>query len=313
MTGQMGNKYPLVSVIINCYNGSEFLSEAMNSVCSQTYENWEIIFWDNCSTDNSPEIAKQYGNKVKYYRAESNTVLGEARNKALAKASGKYITFIDCDDVWCDPDKLREQVELMETNPDYGLCYGSIEEIYTDNSHFRNVITLYESGDIFEELLYQFDISIITSMLRKSFLEESRLNFDPQVKASEEYCLFMQMACRYKIGVTKKIYAKYRVHMTSLTSRSLSILGAERRYTLNKILQFAPSLRKKYKNAFREAFARGDYYDARWYMSEGLKGKAFSSLSRNALVSLRYFILMILSLFPVVFWNKVHILKRNRV
>lgn len=313
MTGKIDNNEPLVSVIINCYNGSEFLQDAINSVFEQSYKNWEIIFWDNCSTDESPQIAKQYGEKVKYFRSEFNTVLGEARNRAIEKANGKYIAFIDCDDIWCDSDKLKDQVEMMDTNPDFGLCYGSIEEIFTDNTHFRNVFTLYESGDIFENLLYQFDISIITSMLRKSFLVESELNFDPLIKASEEYCLFMQMACRYKIGVTKRIQAKYRVHMKSLTSKSLSILGSERRYTLNKILQFNPSLKNKYKGAFREAFARGDYYEARWYMSEGKRGKAFSALFKNMMVNKRYFLLTILSLFPVSFWNKVHILKRNRV
>jgi len=75
----------LVSIIINCYNGEEYLSEALNSVYSQTYKNWEIIFWDNCSIDKSSIIAKSYGHKLKYYKSEFNTTLGEARNLAIQK------------------------------------------------------------------------------------------------------------------------------------------------------------------------------------------------------------------------------------
>ena len=76
---------PLISVIMNCYNGAKFLEEAIDSIYSQTYSNWEIIFWDNASTDDSASIAKSYDDRLKYHLALETTPLGEARDLALKK------------------------------------------------------------------------------------------------------------------------------------------------------------------------------------------------------------------------------------
>ena len=89
---------PLVSVVINCLNGARYLREAIDSVFSQTYDNWEIVFWDNHSCDESGVIAKSYGDRVRYHRSESTTGLGLARNRALNACRGKYIAFLDVDD-----------------------------------------------------------------------------------------------------------------------------------------------------------------------------------------------------------------------
>ena len=85
---------PLVSIIMNCYNGSSYLGKAIDSVYAQKFLDWEIIFWDNASTDESGTIAKSYDERLKYFRTEKNTPLGEARNSALSKVSGKYIGFL---------------------------------------------------------------------------------------------------------------------------------------------------------------------------------------------------------------------------
>ena len=108
---------PLVSIIMNCYNGERYLSEAINSVYSQTYKNWEIIFWDNASTDNTAEIAQSYDKKLKYFRSQETTVLGEARVCAVEKSRGQYLAFLDCDDFW-EVDKLEEQISLFDKNKD---------------------------------------------------------------------------------------------------------------------------------------------------------------------------------------------------
>ena len=96
----------LVSIIMNCYNGEKFLKEAINSVYNQKYQNWEIIFWDNQSTDKSKEIIETLKNdKVKYFYSKEHTNLGKARAEAINKASGDFIAFLDVDDLW-DPEKI---------------------------------------------------------------------------------------------------------------------------------------------------------------------------------------------------------------
>ena len=95
------SKEPLVSVIMNCYNGEKYLKEAIDSVCAQTYENWEIIFWDNQSADQSAKIFQSYNDpRLKYHYAPIHTFLYEARNNAIEKARGEFIAFLDVDDWW---------------------------------------------------------------------------------------------------------------------------------------------------------------------------------------------------------------------
>ena len=86
---------PLVSIIVNCYNGEKYLQDAINSIYAQSYQNWEIIFWDNLSTDKSAEIFKSFkDSRLKYYCASSHTsILYEARNYALEKVNGILLHF----------------------------------------------------------------------------------------------------------------------------------------------------------------------------------------------------------------------------
>src|SRR5690349_15614731 len=112
MSGQ--SKQPLVSVIMNCFNGEKYLRHAIDSVLSQSYKNFEIIFWDNQSTDRSAEIFKSYTDtRLKYFYAPKHTWLYEARNYAIQKASGQFIAFLDSDD-WWETHKLEKQISLFE-------------------------------------------------------------------------------------------------------------------------------------------------------------------------------------------------------
>ena len=91
----------LVSVIINCHNSEKYLEETLKSVVTQTYKKWELIFYDNKSTDNSFKIFKSFKEKrFRYFKSKRFKKLGEARKDALLKARGDYIAFLDADDIW---------------------------------------------------------------------------------------------------------------------------------------------------------------------------------------------------------------------
>ena len=116
----MCRKLPLVSVIINCYNGEKYLRQAIDSVLSQSYKNFEIIFWDNQSTDASAELVQSFNDsRIKYFLSPNHTVLYGARNQAVQKASGDFLSFIDCDDIW-SREKLERQLRLFD-DEDVGL------------------------------------------------------------------------------------------------------------------------------------------------------------------------------------------------
>ncbi len=116
---------PLVSIIINCFNGEKYLKETLVSVLNQSYKNWEIIFWDNQSIDKSKSIFNSFSDKrFKYFYAEQHTPLYKARNLAIEKSNGELIAFIDTDDLW-EKNKLELQVSLF-ANSKISLVYSNL-------------------------------------------------------------------------------------------------------------------------------------------------------------------------------------------
>ena len=115
----------LVSIIMNCHNGQKFLSDAIQSIINQTYKNWELIFWDNFSTDESENIISQFKDKrIKYFKSKKFTSLYKARNLAIQNVKGEFISFIDTDDMW-QKDKLEKTYELFLKNKDYEIAYSN--------------------------------------------------------------------------------------------------------------------------------------------------------------------------------------------
>jgi len=109
---------------MNCLNGEKYLREAIDSVYTQTYKDWEIIFWDNASTDKSAEIAQSHDHRVRYFKSEETYLLGKARNLAFKQAKGEYIALLDVDDVWL-PNKLEEQLKLFDKNSNLGMTFSN--------------------------------------------------------------------------------------------------------------------------------------------------------------------------------------------
>jgi teichuronic acid biosynthesis glycosyltransferase TuaG len=109
------NKSPLISIIIPVYNATRFLDETVKTIQNQTYTNWEAIFIDDCSTDNSEEIIKRYqltDPRIKLYKNETNSYAAITRNKGIDESIGRYIAFLDADDLWV-PCKLEKQITFM--------------------------------------------------------------------------------------------------------------------------------------------------------------------------------------------------------
>lgn len=254
------NNHPLVSIIMNCYNSDRFLRESIESVYAQTYGNWEIIFWDNNSTDTSGSIALSYDDKVKYYCADNTTPLGEARNLALSKATGKYIAFLDCDDVYL-PIKLEQQVKLMDIN-NYIMTYGSAIFINEDGGKIRDWEVKNKSGMIFGDLLEHYEINMQTVMILHKHLQQNKLLFNENLKYCPDYNLFMRIASEFPIGVINDTLVKYRLVGDSLSKQTVDIAASEIRITLDHIFDQTPALLSQYKNNAKTAYAKLHYYDA---------------------------------------------------
>ena len=217
-------KEPLVSVIMNCYNGEKYLAEAIDSVYSQTYKNWEIIFWDNASTDQSASIAKSYDTKLKYFCAIQNTVLGAARVLAVNEASGEYLTFLDCDDLW-SRDKLVKQVEIVDDK--LGVIYSRSDVISGDGKILGAIPKKDDSpifGEVFGELAKENFIPFVSALVPKDKYYAVG-GFSEKYKTAVDYDLFLKLSYSYRVEFIDEILCQYRQHSNnlSLVQKSLGI------------------------------------------------------------------------------------------
>jgi glycosyltransferase involved in cell wall biosynthesis len=223
-------KAPLVSVIMNCFNGETYLQEAINSVYSQAYTNWEIVFWDNLSVDSSAKIAKSYNGKLNYFASDKHTSLGEARVNAIKKAKGEYLAFLDCDDLW-ENDKLMIQVSSIDNNNEIGFIYSRCELISGkgDTLGFmpNNIkMSSLPSGEIFDDLIRKGCFIAFNSILISKKIYEKSGGFPIHYKNSIDYHLYLKIAYEYKVLAIDKIVCQSREHGKNL-SYSQYVIGAE--------------------------------------------------------------------------------------
>ena len=203
---------PLVSVIMNCFNGEKYLREALDSVLAQTYSNWELIFWDNQSTDQSAEIFRSYDDpRFKYFHAANHTLLYEARNYAVSRSQGEFVAFLDVDD-WWDSEKLEKQTPLFG-DPEVGLVYGNYwfenERKGTRKVGHRKQLP---SGRILNELLKQYMVGLLTIVIRRQALESLDQPFDPRYHVIGDLDLTVRLAAIWKINCVQEPIASYRWH-----------------------------------------------------------------------------------------------------
>lgn len=254
---------------MNCYNGAAFVRKAIESVFAQSFKDWEIIFWDNASTDETPTIAKSFDGRLRYFRSVENVPLGHARRLAMAEAAGEWIGFLDSDDLWY-ADKLEKQMLALATCPDETvLCYAGVREQLMDGTLIREALPRSRSGDIFAEQLVQFDINMVTPLLRRTSLLEHDLTFDDRIRASEEYNLFLRLLAKGPAGVVHECLGIWNIRPGSLTDQSIDFWAIERRLTLQTLEEENPGIRSRYPAAFRSAESRAAYYDARKLIAGG--------------------------------------------
>jgi glycosyltransferase involved in cell wall biosynthesis len=213
--GQLVKQKPLVSVIMNCYNGEKYLKEAIESVLAQTYQNYEIIFWDNQSTDHSVEIFKSFSDpKLKYFYAPKHTKLYEARNCAIEKATGEFFAFLDVDDWWA-PEKLVKQVPLFEDS-EVGLVCSNF---WIVNEHKRKLWKKHKQpapiGWVLDDLLENYFVGILTLIVRRSALNSLSHPFDSRYHIIGDLDLVVRLGIQWKLDCVHEPVAYYRQHGNS--------------------------------------------------------------------------------------------------
>ena len=206
------SQQPLVTIIMNCFNGEKYLREAIGSVFAQTYHNWEIIFWDNQSTDRSAEIFKSYGDsRLKYFYAPKHTLVYEARNNAINKSSGEFFAFLDVDD-WWEPTKLEKQIVLF-ADPEVGLVCGNCWIVSErKKKRWKSYEQPVPTGWVLNDLLKDYFVRLPTLVVRHSALRSLDYACDSSLHIIGDFDLVIRLAIHWKLDYVEETVASYRQH-----------------------------------------------------------------------------------------------------
>jgi len=208
----------LVSIITPSYNSEKFISQTIESVLSQTYKNWEMIIVDDCSTDKSREIIEEYtrkDNRIKLIKLDKNRGPAIARNRAIEEAKGRYIAFLDADDLWL-PNKLEKQINFMKEN-NLEFTYSGYMLIDEENNVLGEFIPPKEVT--YYSILKTNPIGCLTAIYDTKKLGKIYM---PNIIKRQDYGLWLKIL--KKIKSTKGIcetLAVYRIRRNSVSSNKL--------------------------------------------------------------------------------------------
>ncbi len=211
---------PLVSVIMNVRNGASFIGEAIDSVLAQTFSDWELIVWDDCSTDNSARIVGQYRDpRIRYFLSPEDTPLAPAREAAIHQASGEWLAFLDQDDVWL-PGKLEMQMALADHG--VGIIYGRTVMFDARRGNrcdydYAHEFSALPEGDIFAQLFAEgCFIAMSSAVLLRSAVKEAG-QIPSAIEVIPDYYLYAAIARHYQARAVQPVVCRYRLHPGSMS------------------------------------------------------------------------------------------------
>ena len=209
----------LVSIIMPAFNCGRFVKESIQSVLSQSYENWELLIVNDCSTDNSLEIISSFLDpRITVISNSDNLGVAETRNVAITAARGQYIAFLDSDDIWLEG-KLKRQLAELNANENAICCHTSFQRI---DEFGNNIGVVYAVEHVdFKLMLKGNFIGNLSAILDRSKVD---IVIRQKNIKHEDYLMWLEILQfdheNYSIGI-KDVYAKYRVHTKSISANKL--------------------------------------------------------------------------------------------
>ena len=224
-TTTMINK-PLVSILMNCFNGERFLHESLKSIINQSYENWELIFWDNKSTDNSIQIVSSYiDERIKIFTSHEHTNLGKARKNAFEKAKGDYLAFLDVDDLW-EKDKLKKQLKVFEDN-EIGISFTNT--LYFSKKRKKVLYSPNKKIEVNTNLLItNYPLSLNSIMVDISKLNALEYHFDENYNHICDFDLMIRLSKISKVKYLNKLLSAWRIHENNESFKRKELFNKEK-------------------------------------------------------------------------------------
>lgn len=199
---------PLVSVIIPFYSGKEWLVEAIESVINQTYHNTEILVVNDGSLEDISETMLTYAGSIRFIN-KSNGGPASARNRGIEESEGKYVAFLDSDDIWLEK-KLEKQILYMEKNKSIWSQH-SYEMFWENSKKTKHINTGKFVGNVYKDCFISLKIQTSCIVIKRDILIQDNIRFPLNKRYGEDSDFYKQLAKNYKLDFFEGIYSKFRV------------------------------------------------------------------------------------------------------
>jgi len=222
----------LISIVVNCYNGEKYLSQTLTSIQNQKYKNFEVIFIDNCSTDNTYKIFKNINDKrFKYFRTKKKIKLYKARNFALEKCKGDFITFLDSDD-WWNENFLSSRKSFFKTSDDYGFSYSNCFH-FIENLKKKSIFSRkkFPSGYIRNYLIEDYIVKMGTIIIKKKILKLYK--FSENYDIIGDFDLILKISKKFKAKAFNDLLVTIRIHKNNFSHNNRRLFYKEFKNWLN--------------------------------------------------------------------------------
>ncbi len=212
----------LVSIIMPTYNCASFIGETIESIQAQTYARWELLIVDDCSTDNTHEIAARYMEidpRIKYWCLETNSGAATARNVSMEQAKGEYIAFCDSDDLWM-PDKLARQLRFMKKTG-YNFTCTAYEQIKENGRSLKRIVRPRKKCN-YNRMLLDCPVGNSTVMYNVENMGKFKV---PNIRKRNDDALWLTMLKKEKyIWGMDEVLMRYRIRQNSISSNKLKVI-----------------------------------------------------------------------------------------
>lgn len=230
-----------ISIIIPSYNAESLILKTIDSVQKQTFSDWELIIIDDGSTDKTVSKIKTIKDERIHLFCYENGGVAMARNRGISLAKGKFISFLDCDDLWTK-DKLKDQLSALKNNPDADVAYSWVIDFFTDipnSSKPRKPI--FFSGNVYPQMLvYNFLANGSNILVRRETVERIG-GFDVTYNPSEDWNFYIRLAKECSFVLVPKHQILYRQSTTSMSSNNIQKLEKGGLLVIENAYESAPS------------------------------------------------------------------------
>lgn len=219
-----------ISIIVPTYNRARMVTETIDSILNQTYQDFELIVVDNCSIDDTEKVIGGYADKrIRYFRHDNGGVIAVNRNYGILQAKGEFIAFCDDDDLWL-PDKLEKQMLEFEKDERLGLvCTNAI--LFNEKGDLGKFFTnkLNDNNFTFGSLVRKSSMICSSVLVKKSVIDDiGVMDTSPEIFTAEDYELWLRIAKKYRVKYVDLPLVKYRVHPGNVKKKAIAAIKRDR-------------------------------------------------------------------------------------